>query len=120
MQEVSADEIGRLNDCCPVGRNMPSGTSLPTWTSCQACPRKESKIWPKEFGCPLRNSFRSHSQPFPRCWATSYIISGTTPIPIRPPLTQGPCWYIVNRRWTADEAEKIARHPPHENKALNY
>jgi len=36
-----------------VGRNMPSGTSISTWTTCQARPRKESKIWPKEFGCVL-------------------------------------------------------------------
>jgi len=35
----------------PVGRNMPSGTSISTWTSCRARPRKEGKIWPKEFGC---------------------------------------------------------------------
>jgi len=33
-----------------MGRNMAIGTSLPTWTSCWACPRKESKFWPKEYG----------------------------------------------------------------------
>jgi len=30
----------------PVGRNMPSKTSLPTWTSCRACARKKSEFWP--------------------------------------------------------------------------
>jgi len=29
---------------------MPSITTLPTWTSCRACPRNESKFGPKEFG----------------------------------------------------------------------
>jgi len=34
----------------PVGRNMPSGTSLPTWPSGRACPFKEKKLWPNKFG----------------------------------------------------------------------
>jgi len=39
-----------LEERISVGRSMPSGTSLPTWTSSRACPRKERKFWPKEFG----------------------------------------------------------------------
>jgi len=33
-----------------VGGNMPSGTLLPTWTTCRACSHKESKFWTKGFG----------------------------------------------------------------------
>jgi len=42
-----------------VGRNMPSGISLSTWTSCRPCPCKESKFWPKEFAyvVPIEVSF---------------------------------------------------------------
>jgi len=76
-QEVSADEIGCQIQAyalycgtSPKGRNStkgansqkslsaggdplnnPSGTSISTWTSCRARPRKDSKIWPKEYGC---------------------------------------------------------------------
>jgi len=39
--------------------------------------------------------------------------------PIRLPLTQGPCWHIPNRSWTADGAEKMAQHTRHEKEALN-
>jgi len=33
----------------------------------------------RKIGRPLRNSWRSHSQPLPGCWATSCSISGSTP-----------------------------------------
>jgi len=42
--------LEEIHQRIPVGRNMPSGTSTSTWTSCRARPCKESKIWPKEFG----------------------------------------------------------------------
>jgi len=68
IQEVSADEKGRqipaLAIYCVFHRQAAipekgtirrivevlEETSLPTWTSCRARPRKESKIWPKGFG----------------------------------------------------------------------
>jgi len=42
----TVEVLEEINYRNPVERNMPSGTSLPTWTSCRASPRKESKFCP--------------------------------------------------------------------------
>jgi len=111
---------------------MPSGTSISTWTSWRARPRKESRIWTpdntttsclaasaeledplasigrRKIGRPLRNSWRSHSQPLPGCWTTSCSISGSTPFPIRLPLRQGPICLLrleVGLRWSGKDGE---------------
>jgi len=39
------------------------GTSLPKWTSCRTCPRKESSFWPKEYDyCASRSPAPSHAR----------------------------------------------------------
>jgi len=42
----TVEELEDIHYRTPVQRNMPSGTSLPIWTSCRACSRKEIKFWP--------------------------------------------------------------------------
>jgi len=101
LQAVSADEIGCLIQAValycgisPIGSNTTTGENQQnSWSAggdplenpsgkehadfalymdtCRACPRKESKIWPKEFGCVVLIE------------VSSCRISGSTPFPIR-------------------------------------
>jgi len=62
----------------------------------------------RKLGRPLRNSWRSHSQPLPGCWATSCSISGSIPFPFRLPLSQGPICLLglgAGLRWLGKDGE---------------
>jgi len=44
-----AEVLEIIQSRSPLRRSMTGGTSLPTWTSCRSCPRKESMFWPNKF-----------------------------------------------------------------------
>ncbi|XP_070853311.1 uncharacterized protein [Drosophila suzukii] len=70
----------------------------------------------RKIGRPLRNSWRSHSQPLPGCWATSCSISGSTTFSYFLKVQYAYC----DSELYCGGAGKIAKHPWDEKEALNY
>lgn len=81
--------------------------------------------------CQLMQSWRTHwllkggRKRQPAKWQSemplpAIAITGTTPFPIRLPHTQGPCWHIADRSWTANGAQKMAKHPWQDKKTLTF
>jgi len=75
-----------------------------------------ASIGRRKIGRPLRNSWRSHSQPLPGCWATSCSISGSTPF--------SHFLKVQYAHWDTEldcgGTEKNAKHPWDEKETLSY
>ncbi|XP_070854939.1 uncharacterized protein [Drosophila suzukii] len=75
-----------------------------------------ASIGKRKIGRPLRNSWRSHSQPLPVCWAASCRISGSTPF--------SHFLKVQYAYWDSElycgGAGKMAKHPWDEKEALIY